>query len=56
MVPRSLATAYLLGLLSSTGPRLLRLLLLLARRKLPVRAAWLHVSTQQQGSHPMSSN
>lgn len=38
-----LATAYLLGLLSSTGPRLVQLLLLLAKRKLTLRAAWLQV-------------
>ncbi|PSN61141.1 hypothetical protein BS50DRAFT_593066 [Corynespora cassiicola Philippines] len=39
------ATAYALGLLSSTGPRLLRLLLLLAKGKLTVRAAWLQFIT-----------
>ncbi|KAK7179267.1 hypothetical protein DPSP01_003481 [Paraphaeosphaeria sporulosa] len=40
---KPLATAYLLGLLSSTGPRLVQLLLLLAKRKLTFRAAWLQI-------------
>jgi hypothetical protein len=41
--PASLATAYLLGLISSAGPRIARVLLLLARGKLTLRAARLQV-------------
>ncbi|KAH6619001.1 integral membrane protein [Boeremia exigua] len=38
---KPLATAYALGLLSSTSPRLARILVLFGRGKLTVRAAWL---------------
>ncbi|KAF1962841.1 hypothetical protein CC80DRAFT_541989 [Byssothecium circinans] len=40
---RPLATAYLLGLLSSTGPRVLKVLLLFGKRKLALSAAWLQL-------------
>ncbi|KAF2624207.1 integral membrane protein [Macroventuria anomochaeta] len=38
---KPLTTAYILGLLSSTSPRLARILFLFGKRKLTARAAWL---------------
>jgi hypothetical protein len=40
----SIASAYLLGWVSSTAPRLARILVLLAKGKLTLRAARLQVS------------
>ncbi|KAF2470701.1 uncharacterized protein BDR25DRAFT_31933 [Lindgomyces ingoldianus] len=42
---RPLATAYMLGLLSSTGPRLIHILFLLGKGKLGIRAAWMQFTT-----------
>ncbi|UPX15751.1 uncharacterized protein EKO05_0006190 [Ascochyta rabiei] len=47
---KPLTTAYVLGWLSSTTPRLARILLLFARRKLTVRAAWLHTVDTLRGA------
>ncbi|KAF2708454.1 hypothetical protein K504DRAFT_468791 [Pleomassaria siparia CBS 279.74] len=49
-----LATAYILGLLSSTGPRFIKILFFLAKRKLTLQAACVQLWTilrQAQGIH-----
>ncbi|KAF2865371.1 integral membrane protein [Massariosphaeria phaeospora] len=40
-VAKPIAIAYILGLLSATGPRFIKVLLLLGNRKLSLQAAWL---------------
>ncbi|KAF1977958.1 hypothetical protein BU23DRAFT_587391 [Bimuria novae-zelandiae CBS 107.79] len=50
---KPLVTAYVLGLLSSTSPRLIRTLLLWGKGKLTLRAAWLQaVSTLRRALSP----